>query len=124
MNQEQRRYFRDRIRKIERQGVEIVEKLYTVPEKELTASERFRLVKTGQVRLKKGLKKIDECDDVCDVFDFSKFEWREYVKNEKYVEKRKKSIKRIVSRSEDRLQVCGASEAVTIIKQLEMIIGL
>lgn len=74
MNQQKQKYALERVQGIYAQKVEEIENKYTTPDVTLTKEERCKLLKSGTIKVKKGITRIDTWSDVMDVFDFSKHE--------------------------------------------------
>lgn len=73
INQYQYKDLMNRIKNIENEKINQARKNCTKARVEVTATQRFELVKNGKVKLKKDISAISTYDDVSKVFDFSKY---------------------------------------------------
>lgn len=83
---------------------------------DLTGEKRAQLIKTGKVKIKKGITRIREYDDVVDVFDFSQFE-KKFDKKKYNAECKKldKESQKLI----DKLMLGDVEEALKMIEQLK-----
>lgn len=116
MNKSQQEYARGRVRKIlEMKKLEITAK-HTKEAKSLTSEERANLLRSGKVKLRPDVTKIESYTDVTDVFDFSKYAWPRAI-DTAAVEKAMAPLEAEATAIEDQIVLGDGSEALAAIER-------
>lgn len=118
MNQFKTSYVLNRLKQLEHEKLNVLEKKLLKPAKELTDEERFKLLKAGKVKLQKDRTKVSEYDDIRRVFDFSPFEWEESHDDKTY-DKKRLEISQSAQKVRDEIVLGDEQEALELLKKFE-----
>lgn len=118
INQYQYKDLMNRIKNIENEKINQARKNCTKARVEVTATQRFELVKNGKVKLKKDISAISTYDDVSKVFDFSKYETGGGLDEDKYKPILAK-INKLANSARDHLMLNNAENVIQCLNRLE-----
>jgi len=116
MNLEQKRYALNRIEQIKNQKIQSARDKFRIKAVRMSSSERIDLIYAGKVKLLPK-NQIHHYTDLCDGFDFSKFETQEGFRTG--FEELQNTINKLANGSRDQVMLGECEEALNLIKQLE-----
>lgn len=123
MNKAQLDYAMTRVNGILAAKIKQITEQHTKPAQYIDDHQRAELVRSGKVKLRSDITRINTFDDVSKVFDFSKYAWSDTV-DTKAVEKAAKPFRTQAEKLKDKIMLGDESTAMAALEAFSAKCGI
>ena len=118
MNQQQRKYAKERVSAIHRRREMALKQEHTTSATKISREQKTKLVRQGKVKLKTGISCISSHDYALSVFDFSKYESPAVV-NERALSKALSALTSELNKVTDEIMLGDEKKALELISKFD-----